>query len=59
MEVCSSRATHIEQYATWSVAVYLHPCNGSTHKFLIPVHVVMTEIIRNEDILVLSGDTLL
>jgi hypothetical protein len=59
MEVRSSRATHIEQYATWSVAAYLHPCNGSTHEFLIPVHVLMTEITGNEDILVLSGDTLL
>jgi hypothetical protein len=59
MAVCSSRATHIEQYATWSVAAYLHPCNGSTLELLILVHVVMIKIIRNEDILVLSGDTLL
>jgi hypothetical protein len=59
MEICSNRATHIEQYATWSVATYLHPCIGSTHEFLIPVRVLMTEIIRNEDILVLAGDTLL
>jgi len=59
MEVCSSRATHIEQYATWSVPAYLHPCNGSTHEFLIPLHVVATEIIRNEEILVLSGGALL
>jgi len=59
MELCSNRATHIEQYAAWSIAAYLHPCSGSTHKFLIPVHVLMSEIIRNEDILVLAGDTLL